>query len=52
LFLISHLAMGLRAVLIGHEVRVAFANCFAWVVCGIGLGLSLAITIAQLSVGR
>jgi hypothetical protein len=52
LFVISHLAMGLRAVLIGHDVRVAFANCFAWVVCGIGLGVSLAITIAQLSVGR
>jgi hypothetical protein len=51
LFVISHLAMGLRAVLIGHDVRVAFANCFAWVVCGIGLGVSLAITIAQLSVG-
>ena len=52
LFVISHLAMGLRAVLIGHDVRVAFANCFAWVVCWIGLGVSLAITIAQLSVGR
>ena len=51
LFVISHLAMGLRAVLIGHDVRVAFANCFAWVVCWIGLGVSLAITIAQLSVG-
>jgi hypothetical protein len=50
LFVISHLAMGLRAVLIGHDVRVAFANCFAWVVCGIGLGVSLVIAIAQLSV--
>jgi hypothetical protein len=52
LFVISHLAMGLRAVLLGHGVRVAFANRLAWVICGIGLGVSLAITIAQLSVGR
>jgi hypothetical protein len=37
---------------IGHGVRVAFANRLAWVVCGIGLGVSLAITVAQLSVGR
>jgi hypothetical protein len=51
LFLISHLAMGLRAVLIGHGGDVAFANGFAWVICGIGLGCSLTITIAQLSVG-
>ena len=52
LFVISHLAVGLRTVLLGHDVRVAVANRLAWVVCGIGLGISLAITIAQLSVGR
>lgn len=51
LFVISHLAMGLRAVLLGHDVRVAIANRLAWAICVIGLGVSLAITIAQLSVG-
>lgn len=52
LFVISHLAVGLRTVLLGHHVRVAVANRLAWVVCGTGLSISLAITIAQLSVGR
>jgi hypothetical protein len=32
-------------------VRVAIANRLAWAICVIGLGVSLAITIAQLSVG-
>jgi hypothetical protein len=50
LFVISHLAMGLRAVLLGHGVRAAFANRLASVICGIGLGVSLVIAIAQLSV--
>jgi hypothetical protein len=52
LFVISHLAVGLRTVLLGHDVRVAVANRLAWVVFGTGLGISLATTIAQLSVGR
>jgi hypothetical protein len=51
LFVISHLAMGLRAVLLGHGVQVASANRLAWSICGIGLGAALIITIAQLSVG-
>jgi hypothetical protein len=51
LFVISHLAMGLRAILLGHDVRVGFANHVAWVICGIGLGVSVIIAIAQLSVG-
>ena len=50
LLVISHLAMGLRAVLLGHGVRVASANRVAWTICGIGLGAALIITIAQLSV--
>ena len=52
LFVISHLAVGVRTVLLGHDVRVPVANRLAWVLCGSGLGISLAITIAQLSVGR
>jgi hypothetical protein len=51
LFVISHLAVGLRAVLLGHDVRVAFANRLAWVICVVGVSVSLAITVAQLSVG-
>jgi hypothetical protein len=50
LFVISHLAMGLRAVLLGHGVQVASANRLAWIICGIGLGVALIIIIAQLSV--
>jgi len=50
LFVISHLAMGLRGVLLGHGVRAVFANRLAWVICTIGLGVSLLIAIAQLSV--
>jgi hypothetical protein len=50
LFVISHLAMGLRGILLGHGVRAAFANRLAWVICGIGLGVSLVIAVAQLSV--
>src|SRR5262249_53099133 len=50
LFVISHLAMGLRGILLGHGVRAAFANRLAWVICAIGLGVSLVIAVAQLSV--
>jgi hypothetical protein len=50
LFVISHLAMGLRSVLLGHGVVLARANRLAWIVCGTGLPVSLAVTIAQLSV--
>jgi hypothetical protein len=35
LFVISHLAMGLRAVLLGHDVRVGIANRLARVVCAL-----------------
>jgi hypothetical protein len=51
LFVIGHLAMGLRAILLGHGVRVRFTDRVAWVICGIGLGVSFIIAIAQLNVG-
>jgi hypothetical protein len=51
LFVIGHLAMGLRAILLGHGVRVGFTDRVAWVICGIGLGVSFIIAIAQLDVG-
>ena len=50
LFVLSHLAMGLRGVLLGHGVRAGFANRLAWVICGIGFAVSLVIAVAQLSV--
>jgi hypothetical protein len=50
LFVISHLAMGLRTVLLGHGVILASANRLTWFICGIGLAVSLVITIAQLRV--
>jgi hypothetical protein len=51
LFVIGHLAMGLRAILVGHRVRVALADGASWIICSIGLALSLIIAIAQLRVG-
>jgi hypothetical protein len=50
LFVISHLAMGLRSVLLGHGVLLASANRLAWIVCGVGLPVSFIIAIAQLGV--
>jgi len=50
LFVISHLAMGLRSVLLGRGVLLASANRLAWIVCGVGLPVSFGIAIAQLSV--
>jgi hypothetical protein len=48
LFVIGHLAMGLRAVLLGHGVRVAAADRAAWIICLIGLAASGVIAVAQL----
>ena len=50
LFVISHLAMGVRAILLGHGIRLAYANHLVWTICGIGVAVSLLVTIAQLSV--
>jgi len=50
LFVISHLAMGARAILLGHGALLASANRLAWIICGIGVAVSLHVTIAQLSV--
>ena len=51
LFVICHLAMGLRAILLGHRVRVAVADRAAWIICSAGLAVSLVIATAQLRVG-
>jgi hypothetical protein len=51
LFLIGHLAVGLRTVLLGHGVRPISADRATWTICSAGLAVSLAITVAQLRVG-
>ena len=50
LFLICHLAMGLRTILLAHRAKVGLANGLAWTVCALGLVLSVVIITAQLSV--
>jgi len=50
LFVICHLAMGLRTVLLGHGIRGATADRSAWIVCSIGIAVSLVIAMAQLKV--
>ena len=51
LFVIGHLAVGSRAVLLGHGVVAAVADRAAWIICSTGLALAIIITIDQLSVG-
>jgi hypothetical protein len=51
LFVISHLAMGLRAVLLGRGVSVAISDRIAWIICSIGLAVSCVVMVAQLRVG-
>jgi hypothetical protein len=52
LFLIGHLAVGLRTVLLNHDVSTIAADRLTWIICSIGLAVSLLVTAAQLSVGR
>ena len=51
LFLFSHLAVGLRAVLLGHGIRAIMAARTTWTICAAGLALALVIMVAQLRVG-
>ena len=51
LFLFSHLAVGLRAVLLGHGIRAITAARTTWTICAAGLALALVIMVAQLRVG-
>jgi len=48
LFVICHAAMGLRAILLGHNIRAAVADRVAWTLCAIGLVVSFVIAVAQL----
>ncbi len=51
LFLISHLAVGLRGVLLGHGIRATTADRATWTICTVGLAISLVIMVVQLHVG-
>ena len=50
LFVICHLAMGLRTVLLGHGVHGIFADRATWMIVAMGVAASFAVTLAQLSV--
>src|SRR5262249_4228444 len=49
-FVITHMGLGLRIILLGHGVLPASANRVAWGVCALGAAAALTITIAQLRV--
>jgi hypothetical protein len=51
LFLFGHLAVGLRAVLLGHGIRAIKATRTTWTICAAGFALALVIMVAQLRVG-
>jgi hypothetical protein len=51
LFVISHLAMGLRAVLLERGASVEVSDRVAWIICSMGLAVSCVVTLAQLRVG-
>ena len=49
-FVITHMGLGLRGVLLGHGVSPLAAGRVAWAVCALGAAFALAITVAQLRV--
>jgi len=49
-FVVTHIGLGLRRVLLFHSVSPAAADRVAWGVGALGLALALTITVAQLSV--
>jgi hypothetical protein len=49
-FVILHMGIGLRGVLLAHGASATTANRVAWVVGIFGTALAITITIAQLSV--
>jgi len=50
LIVISHLAMGLRGIMLANGVHTDFANRIVRAICALALIVSLVITIAQLRV--
>jgi hypothetical protein len=49
-FVIVHMGLGLRGVLLAHKVSPALADRVAWGVGALGVAVALTITVAQLSV--
>ena len=49
-FVITHMGLGLRGVLLAHQVSPSLADRAAWAVSSLGAAVALTITIAQLSV--
>ena len=49
-FVITHIGLGLRGVLLFHRVSPAAADRVAWAISALGAAVALTITIAQLSV--
>lgn len=49
-FIITHMGLGLRGVLLEHRLSPPAADRVAWGVSALGAALALTITIAQLSV--
>ena len=49
-FVIAHMGLGLRGVLLAHKVSPAVADRVAWCVGSLGAAVALTISVAQLSV--
>ena len=49
-FVITHMGLGLRGVLLAHRVSLPAANRMAWAVSALGAVFALTITVAQLKV--
>jgi hypothetical protein len=49
-FVVTHMGLGLRGVLLFHRVSPAVADRIAWAVGALGMAVALTITAAQLSV--
>ena len=49
-FVITHVGLGLRGVLLAHKVSPAVADRVAWGVGALGVVVALTITVAQLGV--
>ena len=50
LFVITHMGLGLRGVLLAHQVPLPTADRLAWVVGALGAAVALTITIAQMKI--
>ena len=50
LFVITHMGLGLRGVLLAHQVSLRTADRLAWAVGALGAAFALTITIAQMKV--